>query len=76
MTNHGLVFHDVLRREIKKGGNLAPCPHCGVPRVQRSSYIRCCGCALNWMPGEDLDQDPRIERFGKMKVGQPAAKKP
>lgn len=70
MTNHGLVFHNVLRREIEKGGKLDPCPRCGVPRLQRSSYIRCAGCALNWMPGENLDRDPRIERFEKMKAGQ------
>ena len=71
-TNHGLVFHEVLRREIEKGGKLSPCPCCGVPRVQRSNYIRCCACAVNWMAGENLDRDPRIARFEKMKAGQPS----
>lgn len=75
MSTHGITARDTLRREIDKGGKLSPCPKCGVPRVQRSSYIRCAGCALNWMPGENLDRDPRIERFEKMKAGQPVKTK-
>ena len=65
---------DILRREIEKGGKLAPCPKCGVPRVERSNYVRCCRCALNWMEGENLDRDPRIERYEKMKAAQPKLK--
>lgn len=74
MSTHGITARDTLRREIEKGGKLPPCPQCGVPRVQRSNYVRCCGCALNWMAGENLDRDPRIERFEKMKATQPKLK--
>lgn len=65
-----------LKREAKDGGELKelPCPLCGRPRSQRSDYIRCTPCATNWMDGENLDKDPRIERFKKM-VGAVAQKK-
>jgi hypothetical protein len=36
------AWRDTLRAEIKKGGGKQPCPFCGVPRVERSDYIRCC----------------------------------
>ena len=43
-------------------GNLSPCPFCRTPRNLRSDYIRCRPCGINWLKGEDLDHDPRIER--------------
>lgn len=52
-------WKDTLRKEILGGGKEAPCPHCSVPRVQRTDYIRCCRCGINWCAGEPLDQDPR-----------------
>lgn len=51
------------RREIEQGGTESPCPFCGVPRVERSDYIRCCGCGINWLAGEDLKSDPRAQRL-------------
>lgn len=62
------TIHAQLAREIKEGGELVdlPCPMCGLPRCQRSSYIRCSKCGVNWLPGEDLSRNPRIERFELM----------
>lgn len=53
-----------LAREIAIGGDLTdlPCPFCHLPRCQRSDYIRCQKCGINWLQGEDLSRDPRIER--------------
>ena len=55
----------MVQREAKVGGELAelPCPMCDRPRSQRSDYIRCTPCATNWLSGENLSKDPRIERF-------------
>lgn len=57
-----------LKREAIEGGELKdlPCPLCGRTRSQRSDYIRCTPCATNWLDGEDLSKDPRIERHRKM----------
>jgi uncharacterized Zn finger protein (UPF0148 family) len=57
---------DDLLTEIKVGGREAPCPFCGIPRVRRSTYIRCCACGVNWIDGEALDKDPRSERQHKL----------
>lgn len=46
--------------EIMTGGDLAPCPFCGVPRVRRTDYVRCCRCGINW-----LDQEMRLTFKGK-----------
>lgn len=45
------------------GGGLAPCPICGVPRSQRTSYIRCSKCGINWDATDDLGRHP--SRSGK-----------
>jgi len=63
ITEH---WRDVLVEEIRNGGKQPPCPFCGVPRVQRSDYIRCCRCGINWMAGEALDKDPRNVRSQKL----------
>ena len=65
-----------LKREMRVGGDIAnlPCPFCELPRSQRSDYVRCQKCGVNWLPGEDLSRDPRIERFTKMMANQPKAK--
>jgi len=57
---------DNLMDEIKKGGKEPPCPFCKVPRVKRSTYIRGCGCGVNWDGDEPLDQDPRRLRREKL----------
>jgi len=54
---------DRLLDEINFGGKESPCPRCGLPRVKRTDYIRCCACGINWMEGEPLDQDPRAARI-------------
>lgn len=53
-----------LQREAREGGELTelPCPLCGRPRSQRSDYIRCQGCGMNWLPGEDVNRDARLSR--------------
>jgi hypothetical protein len=58
-----------LKREASEGGELMelPCPFCGRPRSQRSDYIRCTPCGMNWLQGEELSKDPRIERFNKVR---------
>ena len=60
-----------LKREITHGGELtdSPCPMCGLPRSQRSDYIRCSPCGMNWLEGEDLTKDPRIDRFNLVRLG-------
>lgn len=56
---------DKIEKENKVGGELAdkPCPFCKKPRSQRSTYIRCQPCGVNWFDGEDLSRDPKIARF-------------
>lgn len=49
-------------KETTVGGGLEPCPFCSIPRCQRSDYIRCAKCGINWTAGEDLSHDPRVER--------------
>lgn len=47
-------------------GDMPPCPFCQRARVQRSDYVRCCRCGVNWLDGEDLSKDPRSERYRQM----------
>lgn len=44
-------------------GTGPPCPFCGVPRVQRSDYLRCNREGINWLSGEDLSRNPKAERW-------------
>ena len=60
------AWKDILREEIATGGSETSCPFCGIPRVRRSNYIRCCRCGINWLPGERLEKDPTIERLNLM----------
>jgi len=64
----GSTFRDVLLKEIREGGELKhlPCPFCKLPRCQRSDYIRCSRCGINWLDGEDTSKDPRVGRFRAM----------
>lgn len=40
-------------KEILEGGELKnlPCPYCHLPRCDRSDYIRCSACGMNWPKG-------------------------
>lgn len=50
--------------ENKQGGELKDkrCPFCGKPRSQRSFYVRCQPCGINWVGDADLDKHPHIKR--------------
>jgi hypothetical protein len=62
MTKDQQELHDELEalraRIISEKGTGPPCPYCGVPRVTRSSYIRCNPCGKNWMNGADISRHP------------------
>lgn len=53
-----------LRKEIREGGELKdlPCPMCQKPRSQRSDYLRCSPCGVNWLQGEDITRHPLVSR--------------
>lgn len=52
---------------LNEKGTEPPCPFCNRPRVKRSDYIRCNGCGVNWLAGEDITHDPRQERFDELR---------
>jgi hypothetical protein len=63
MTGEGLLaLKEKLAREISEGGDLPglPCPYCYLPRCQRSDYIRCSKCGLNWDMGTEYDRHPSM----------------
>lgn len=44
---------EALRRDrLAEVGTLSPCPFCQRPRVQRSTYVRCNPCGINWLDEE------------------------
>ena len=57
-----------ITREIHEGGELIdlPCPYCHLPRCERSDYIRCSKCGLNWDIGTEYDRHPSMS--GKPKA--------
>jgi hypothetical protein len=57
---------EMLAKENAEGGSLGnmPCPFCAKPRSQRSFYIRCQPCGLNWLPGDPMDKHPRSGPHG------------
>ena len=64
------------QERLNEAGTMPPCPFCHKPRVERSDYIRCPPCATNWLDGEDISKDPRIERYSEMVESQRKASKP
>jgi hypothetical protein len=65
------AIHELRRNEP---GTEPPCPWCGRPRVLRSDYIRCNGCATNWLAEEMhlpdyLNLDPRVARARSARMG-------
>jgi hypothetical protein len=65
MTNDEAMrtWLDEQKRQQNAPGTLSPCPFCGTPRNQRSDYVRCRLCGINWLDGEDLTCDPRNARM-------------
>ena len=47
---------------LNEPGTMPPCPFCQRMRVQRSDYVRCNPCGLNWLKGEDLSKNPHLSR--------------
>ena len=60
---------DRLAYELEHGGSESPCPFCALPRCQRSDYIRCVRCGINWSPGDELDRDPRMSGLPRLTRG-------
>jgi len=57
---------EAARQErLNEPGTEAPCPFCQRPRVKRSNYIRCHAEGINWLDGENLDRNPKAERWEK-----------
>ena len=50
------------KAEIERGGELKDslCPYCGRPRFDRSDYIRCGHCGMNWAKGYDTSKAPAV----------------
>jgi hypothetical protein len=59
---------------LNEVGTLPPCPFCGRLRVQRSDYVRCNPCGMNWLDGDDLGRNPQLVRWEKFMASQPAPK--
>jgi len=77
MTDGMVELIEKIRTEITVGGELKdkPCPLCGLPRCQRSEYVRCSKCGVNWLDGENLNGNPKIERFNAMVASLQSSKK-
>ena len=48
-------------QRMAEKGNEPPCPFCRMPRVRRSSYVRCNPCGVNWSDGLDLSRNPHMK---------------
>ena len=62
VSNSTTAYFEDVKQKQNEPGTLSPCPFCGTPRNQRSCYIRCRTCGINWSAGEDLSKDPRLSR--------------
>lgn len=57
-----------IRQEaMDEKGTMPPCPFCKAPRVERSDYIRCNRCGINWLLEESelrnyLNRNPAAAR--------------
>lgn len=69
LVEHFAGLRERLAYEIANGGSECPCPFCGLPRCQRSDYIRCSQCGINWSPGDELDRDPRMSFLPRIARG-------
>jgi ribosomal protein L37AE/L43A len=55
-----------IEERLNEVGAEPPCPFCQRARVLRSDYIRCNPCGINWIQGEDIESDPRVERWSAL----------
>lgn len=56
-------LRELLRQDrLNEPGTMPPCPFCQRARVQRSDYVRCNPCGLNWLEGENLALSPHLSR--------------
>lgn len=60
-------------------GEMPPCPFCQVPRVERSTYLRCLQCGINWLLEEShlpnyLNRNPAAARSEAAAAARPPAK--
>ena len=62
--------------EIEQGGDLTdlPCPYCNLPRCDRSDYIRCSACGMNWPKGYDASKAPAVAWAAKEEAEKMARK--
>ena len=59
---------------LNEKGTLPPCPFCKVLRVERSDYIRCNPCGINWLLEESnlrdyLNRNPAAARSEAARLG-------
>jgi hypothetical protein len=73
LVEHFSGLRERIAYEIQNGGSEAPCPFCGLPRCQRSDYIRCAKCGINWSPVDELDRDPSMSGRPRLTRGLGAA---
>lgn len=48
------------KERLEEVGTMSPCPFCKRPRVERSDYLRCNPCGINW-----LDEEMHLTYKGK-----------
>ena len=65
-----LMLTEAQRQELRRDrvNELGTLPICPINpehgnRVQRSDYIRCGKCGMNWLDGENWETDPKAERY-------------
>jgi hypothetical protein len=84
MEQRTLTFEEqeANRRErLAEVGTMPPCPFCQRPRVERSDYLRCNPCGINWLLDERnlrdyLNRNPSACRDEARKASMPIAMKP
>lgn len=62
-----VLMSSTREERLAEVGTEPDCPFCHLPRVLRSSYIRCNECGINWLAEEMqlpdyLNRDPRVCR--------------
>lgn len=56
MEYQGMMLEEqeaARQARLNEVGTMPPCPFCSRPRVERSDYIRCNPCGVNWIEGTD-----------------------